>query len=135
MMLYKAHIVAAFYIASTIASTAETSAEKECGDLGILSFNISSLPPGVDAQAIRKCAGHPLGRPPSIQRRACWHGKPSGCSKEFCWRKCENPDSGFWCWTAHNGGMGAWIGCKADTDCNEGQACGVGECDDCGCSC
>lgn len=106
----------------------------ECGALGVMKVDTSSLPADVDVNAIRKCAEHPVASSPNpISKRECWHGKPSGCSKGYCWKSCGG--TGQWCWTAFNDGYGEWIGCTNDGQCNTNQACGIGNCKTCGCSC
>ncbi|PHH75066.1 hypothetical protein CDD80_2651 [Ophiocordyceps camponoti-rufipedis] len=109
------------------------SAADECGVLGVFKVDLTKLPAGVDPNAIRKCAEHPLRT--SLNRRDCWYGNASGCSKGYCYRSCGTPGSGQWCWSANNGGLGSWIGCSKDSDCNTGMACGIGGCKSCGCSC
>lgn len=67
-------------------------------------------------------------------KRECVDNNAFGCSKNgYCWKNCDA--AGGWCWTAEGDGTGDWIKCKSDDDCNMGQSCGAGDCDDCGCSC
>ncbi|KAL3952683.1 hypothetical protein VFPFJ_11403 [Purpureocillium lilacinum] len=106
----------------------------QCGALGVMKVDTSALPAGVDPGAIRKCAEHPVAASPNpIAKRDCWYGKNSGCSKGYCWKSCGG--NGQWCWTAFNDGYGNWIGCSNDNQCNTNQACGIGNCKTCGCSC
>ncbi|KNG49360.1 idi-2 precursor protein [Stemphylium lycopersici] len=68
----------------------------------------------------------------NLVKRECQKGGSFGCSaKGWCWKECG---AGNWCWTAHNGGSGQWISCGKSGDCNRGQACSIGGCDECGCS-
>ncbi|KAF9262624.1 hypothetical protein L218DRAFT_394915 [Marasmius fiardii PR-910] len=125
----------------------------ECGELGVLTYNVSDLPAGVSPDSVRKCANHPLGKiTPEIAardgapatnilgKRDCWYGASYGCSGDagkpkYCWKTCGA--NGEWCWTAQGGGWGPWIGCNTAEDCNQGMACGLGngDCTACGCSC
>lgn len=135
------------------ASPASHSAQQACGKLGIMTVDVSKLPLDVDPNNIRQCADHPAGKASAARRRAaaqnhdndaasarmlfertCWYGKSSGCSGGYCFKSCGA--SGEWCWTAYNGGYGAWITCSSDSACSTDQACGLGDnCSSCGCSC
>jgi hypothetical protein len=127
--------------------------DSDCGLLGEMKLP-EVLPAGVDLnpENIRKCAEHPLLLIPSelkderesnaasinastsLTKRDCEFGSPFGCSKNgFCWKVCDS--AGGWCWTAKNGGIGAWETCTSFNECNTGMACGIGNCDKCGCSC
>ncbi|KAI0839840.1 hypothetical protein F5Y06DRAFT_264757 [Hypoxylon sp. FL0890] len=126
---------------SVLASPAPTS---DCGALGTVTA--TTLPSGIDPNAVRQCIEHPLGTSNSdiserdlasdLFKRDCWYGKPVGCTKGYCWKKCGD---GPWCWTARNGGFGDWYTCKKDSDCQTSFACGEvaggRECKSCGCSC
>ncbi|KAJ7573254.1 hypothetical protein C8J56DRAFT_805108, partial [Mycena floridula] len=126
---------------------------RECGILGVMKLP-EVLPAGIDLspEKIRKCAEHPLRLIPSelkdemeatvstvnagssLTKRACEFGSPFGCSEHgFCWKVCDS--AGGWCFTAKNGGIGAFETCETFNDCNTGMACGIGNCKDCGCSC
>ena len=41
-------------------AAAATDAEKECGRLGVMTFDPNDLPEGVKPEDVRKCADHPL---------------------------------------------------------------------------
>ncbi|KAE8356848.1 hypothetical protein BDV28DRAFT_126310, partial [Aspergillus coremiiformis] len=72
----------------------------------------------------------------TLEKRACWKGKPVGCSRSgYCYKSCAQPGSGEWCWTAQENGFGPWIRCSKDSDCSRGDQCGAGDCKACGCSC
>ncbi|KAG7097998.1 hypothetical protein E1B28_005306 [Marasmius oreades] len=120
----------------------------ECGELGVLTYNLTDLPEGVDPKSVRKCAGHPGlpqitpeiaardGAPVStiLGKRSCWYGtNPYGCSSGFCWKSCGS--DGEWCFTAQNDGWGAYNTCNTNFDCNEDMTCAQGDCAGCGCSC
>ncbi|KAF2966352.1 hypothetical protein GQX73_g7221 [Xylaria multiplex] len=110
----------------------------ECGTGGLYSVDISTLPEGVNPNGLRKCAEHPVANTTiaALEKRDCYYGaKPYGCTDGFCWKKCSTNGGGQWCWTAANGGFGDWIKCSSDDQCNAFQACGLGECQACGCSC
>jgi hypothetical protein len=129
----------------------------QCGSLGVMEVNATRLPQGVDPNNIRTCADHPAnGSPgpeqpqiesrddlttanspnPLLAKRDCYFGASHGCSKGYCWKACGLSGSGQWCWTAFNNGYGNWIGCSDSSQCNTGQACGIGaNCSKCGCSC
>lgn len=139
---------------SAISSAREAELAQQCGDLHVMKVNLEHLPEGVAPEQVRHCAEHPLGniRPGldteeqeteggeeglvALKPRACHYGAPSGCSGGYCWKSCGLlPASGEWCWTAALVGLGDWITCKTDADCNTLQACGIGLCSSCGCSC
>ncbi|KAG7097997.1 hypothetical protein E1B28_005305 [Marasmius oreades] len=118
----------------------------ECGELGVLTYNLTDLPEGVDPRSVRKCAGHPLQRitpeiaardgAPAVSimgKRDCWFGSPFGCTNNYYWKTCGS--NGEWCWTARDGGFGAWAGCSTFQDCSIDIDCGQGDCGQCGCSC
>lgn len=133
MQFFKAIVLLALQCRVALSSPTDNVAA-ECGAMGVMTVDMTSLPTGVDPSAIRKCAEHPLGASPNpISKRACWYGKPSGCTKGFCWKGCGG--TGQWCWTAFNDGLGNWIGCTNDDECNTNAACGTGNCKTCGCSC
>ncbi|RDA86919.1 hypothetical protein CP532_1846 [Ophiocordyceps camponoti-leonardi (nom. inval.)] len=125
--------LAVFQVAGVLASPTESSAQAECGLLGVMKIDLTKLPTGVDPNDIRKCAEHPLRH--SLNRRDCWFGDQAGCSKGYCYRNCGTGGSGQWCWSASNGGLGGWITCKKNSDCNINMSCGIGGCKSCGCSC
>src|SRR6201999_897865 len=105
------------------------------GELGV--FAPTSLPEGVDPNAVRQCTEHPQG---NVTKHgdgdACFFGGPYGCTRGYCWKQCHTPGRGQWCWTAFNNGFGAWRTCSTDQDCipNTSTDCGQG-CPSCGCSC
>ncbi|PHH82213.1 hypothetical protein CDD82_6700 [Ophiocordyceps australis] len=112
-----------------------------CGALGVLRVNASSLPLGVSLQDVRTCAEHPLRVSPAgpdLQRRSCWYGAKWGCTGGYCWKACDASESGKWCWTSapRGQGLGPWMRCTLNEQCNEDLPCGLGEhCSSCGCSC
>ncbi|RSM20106.1 hypothetical protein CDV31_000900 [Fusarium ambrosium] len=129
-----------------------TSADNECGDLGVMDWSAVDLPDYVDSSSLRKCKEHPENivspnkRDESnvLQERACSppgeHGKRWGCSKGgYCWINCGSLLRGEWCWEAMNYGTGEWSKCKEDDDCyrnmERGARCSVGDCKACGCGC
>ena len=117
----------------------ESQADSDCGALGKMAVDLSTLPSHVSPEHIRACLDHPVGklleqkRTDQLDKRGCWQGNPSGCTRGYCWKTCG--PTGQWCWTAYNGGFGDWIKCSNDGGCNTGMACGEGGCKDCGCSC
>ncbi|PGH06088.1 hypothetical protein AJ79_06622 [Helicocarpus griseus UAMH5409] len=128
-------LIAALNFGLASASPSRADAEKICGDLGVM--DTSNLPEGTDLSAVRLCANHPLGRKPNqhIQKRDCWYKEPVGCTDGWCWKTCGEGGSGKWCWTAAADGNGDWLKCNAASDCSAAAACGVGNCDACGCDC
>ena len=133
MKLAKALLVASCHYWGIAHSSLTEDVVAECGTLGVMMVG-NSLPANVDLGAVRKCAEHPLAAFLSpIGKRDCWYGKSSGCSNNYCWKSCGG--RGQWCWTAFNDGYGDWIGCSNDDQCNTKQACGIGNCKSCGCSC
>ena len=127
-------LMAALQLGAALSSPVEETTG-ECGALGIMDVDMSKLPSSVNTSEIRTCAGHPAGTSPdALTKRSCYWGKKrAGCSKGYCWKKCGS--NGQWCWSAYNDGYGDWIGCNKDSQCNVNQACGLGNCKDCGCSC
>ncbi|KAK4172603.1 hypothetical protein QBC36DRAFT_337493 [Triangularia setosa] len=145
----------------------------ECGELGVMTYNMTALPDYIDLGAIRKwyvsffffiiitvfslsvnsflsdhSADHPFRltqlKDPQpqkreiLEKRVCYYDKPYGCGRgNRCFQQCG---SGQWCWLAANHGMGDWISCSSDSQCNSVNTdwgCGVGDkdCKACGCSC
>ncbi|POR38811.1 Uncharacterized protein TPAR_00996 [Tolypocladium paradoxum] len=117
----------------------ERSAAEECGPLGVMNVDVSTLPPTVGVNDIRKCLEHPAaGASDILQKRECWHGKAVGCSHSgWCYMSCGEANSGKWCWLAKHEGSGGWRSCHSDNDCHEkGLGCGQGNhCSSCHCSC
>ena len=130
--------------------------KEECGDLGVMDFDVKDLPEGVKPEDVRKCRDHPnsLSSPNNhtnilaqSSRNSCYFGKQAiGCSNLYCWAKCSSngqsvDDKGEWCWLAGGGGFGPWQGCQTDLDCLKTQdstGCGVETwwpCPACGCGC
>ncbi|KAG5981448.1 hypothetical protein E4U55_002914 [Claviceps digitariae] len=70
------------------------SAQPNCGSLGIITVDKSTLPASVDPDHIRQCLDHPeakqLQQRSSLVKRACWEGGTQlGCSREgYCWKVC-----------------------------------------------
>jgi hypothetical protein len=154
----KASMILSFIgLLSTTAVASNLAALKaECGSLGVMKLTQEQMQNVPDVSAIRHCAEHPLGptagpdfrerditaiKPRDgglvdLHARECWYGeKTIGCSRGYCWRNCDPENPGYWCWTAANDGLGDWLTCQADADCNDTDACGVGNCAACGCSC
>jgi hypothetical protein len=142
--------------ATAMSAAREAELSQECGDLHVMKVSLETLPQDIAPEQVRHCAEHPLGqiRPGiddvttqktseegedglvSLKPRACWYGAPSGCSGGYCWKSCGIlAASGEWCWTATSAGLGPWITCNTNADCNTLQACGIGLCSSCGCSC
>ncbi|UNI23435.1 hypothetical protein JDV02_009253 [Purpureocillium takamizusanense] len=133
MKLLNILLMTALQVSCGLATPVDAASE-QCGALGVMEVDTSKIPDGVDRGDIRKCAEHPVaGSPNPLSKRDCWYGKSSGCSKGYCWKTCGG--TGQWCWTAFNDGYGNWIGCQNDGQCNTNQACGIGNCKTCGCSC
>ncbi|KAK0712213.1 hypothetical protein B0T21DRAFT_352453 [Apiosordaria backusii] len=121
----------------------------ECGPLGVMTYNETALPDFIDRNAIRKCVDHPSStlqvesssQKNPLQKRVCYYDKPYGCGRgNRCFQQCGVSGSGQWCWLAANHGMGDWVGCSLDEQCNSVNTdwgCGVGgqDCKACGCSC
>lgn len=136
--------LAAAMLSQTVGA-AITSAAAECGNLGVMEVP-DTLPEGVTADKVRKCAAHPLdANGESLSREVndlvkrgaqeCETKASFGCSKGFCWKVCG--PGGEWCWTASDEGTGPWKTCNTFKDCgsDDSFACGV-ECGEkCGCSC
>ncbi|KAL7900570.1 hypothetical protein HDV63DRAFT_369092 [Trichoderma sp. SZMC 28014] len=144
-------------------ATNDISAQSNCGELGVMSFNASELPDYVSLDNVRMCAKHPQGRnrtldlsegaslPPALannqsiannsgaghlNKRSCEFTAPYGCSRGWCWKTCDQ--GGKWCWTAEGGGYGPWRKCASYTDCGTDDAtfgCGQACGKQCGCSC
>ncbi|KAI2470985.1 hypothetical protein F4781DRAFT_441237 [Annulohypoxylon bovei var. microspora] len=139
------------------ATNAHQLAASECGDLGIMEYDESTLPQGVKPSDVRKCAQHPLGHsrvkgegslaPESdtvledvnydnatiLQPRDCQYDAKYGCTNGYCWKACGQP--GQWCWAAKGDGTGPWIQCASYKDCKTKYACGKGCGKECGCGC
>ncbi|EXL45615.1 hypothetical protein FOCG_12992 [Fusarium oxysporum f. sp. radicis-lycopersici 26381] len=110
-------------------------AAAECGALGVAEWDLDTLPAGMDVSELRKCKEHPLSvkihsrNPDStkvkvLEKRKC----TSSNAKEVEW--------GFWCWSAHKDGKGAWMSCSNDSDCpTDDKFCGKGDSQQCGCGC
>ncbi|KAM0271112.1 hypothetical protein ACHAQH_009199 [Verticillium albo-atrum] len=137
--------------AAATLSSGDLSAAVLCGDLGVLTLEGNRLPAGVSPAELRMCADHPNGHdrildpeqgaslspmpdgavavadttsvPSSfaLGERACYTSAPYGCSGGYCWKSCGNKAKGEWCWTAANGGLGAWKTCGRWQDCGEGS--------------
>ncbi|KAK2612506.1 hypothetical protein QQS21_001444 [Conoideocrella luteorostrata] len=133
MQFFKA--IALFALQCHVALSSPTDiVAAECGAMGVMKVDLADVSADVDPSAIRKCAEHPLAASPNpVSKRDCWYGKSSGCSKGYCYKSCGG--NGQWCWTAFNDGYGNWIGCQNDNQCSTNQACGIGNCKACGCSC
>ncbi|KAF4507890.1 hypothetical protein G6O67_004341 [Ophiocordyceps sinensis] len=138
-------IFAAVAIQAAGVLSLNSTAVAECGALGVM--ETSQLPAHVDANAVRKCVDHPLALTKLDQplaKRECRFDSKFGCTNGYCWRRCgRSPDSGEWCWTAWNSGMGNWITCLNSWQCNfnltSHGGCGFSfwgrDCKSCGCSC
>lgn len=150
---------------SVLSAAVSSSAADQCGELGVMQFNASSLPEGVTPEDVRTCADHPYGRnrptegasyAPSDKSTtreiadaaaagllaardddSCYYKAPYGCSGGYCWKTCSKASKGEWCWTAKLGGYGAWYECKTWADCGTTTySCGEGYlCPSCGCGC
>ncbi|KAH6889919.1 hypothetical protein B0T10DRAFT_487088 [Thelonectria olida] len=128
-----------------------TSLEAECGALGVMNWDLDSLPDNVDRSQLRKCKEHPEDHTSPYVKRdlfkrkkgSCVHETDHGCGNGgYCWRSCKathNFSQRFhWCWQAWNKGYGDWVKCKSADDCNaaffKGGTCShKGDCDACGC--
>ncbi|KAH7469653.1 hypothetical protein IWW34DRAFT_738948 [Fusarium oxysporum f. sp. albedinis] len=128
-------------------------AAAECGALGVAEWDLDTLPAGMDVSELRKCKEHPLSvkihsrNPDStkvkvLEKRKCTSSKwkpKAGCDKHWCWQNCgsaKEVEWGFWCWSAHKDGKGAWMSCSNDSDCpTDDKFCGKGDCQQCGCGC
>ncbi|ENH67253.1 hypothetical protein FOC1_g10007028 [Fusarium oxysporum f. sp. cubense race 1] len=105
------------------------------------------------ASELRRCKEHPLSvkihsrNPDStkvnvLEKRKCTSSKwkpKAGCDKHWCWQNCgsaKEVEWGFWCWSAHKDGKGAWMSCSNDSGCpTDDKFCGKGDCQQCGCGC
>ncbi|KAH8896086.1 hypothetical protein GQ53DRAFT_803699 [Thozetella sp. PMI_491] len=114
--------------AGTLATVLDAAAY--CGDLGVMEAP-DTLPNGVMAANIRKCAAHPVAIESvkqdgsRLELRSCDTSTPYGCSKGYCWKRCGA--SGEWCWTASNKGFGDWWTCTTWEQCHMDQAYSCGE--------
>lgn len=138
-----------------ISMTADDAA-KQCGELGVMQEYLNALATSkqVDTSEIRMCKEHPAGTPGEamddvvkraadpeaaslLAPRACWHGRTVGCSQSgYCYKACGESGDGKWCWTAKGAnGLGDWITCQNNNDCNRSASCGHGGCAACGCGC
>ncbi|KAL6815292.1 hypothetical protein GGI42DRAFT_362700 [Trichoderma sp. SZMC 28013] len=135
--------------------------QKLCGDLEVMKMDVNQLPPGISLDDVRMCEEHPLnqddidildgaslasadisqsGGTSALPlyfgiKRACYYAAPYGCTRGYCWKACD--DDGKWCWTASQGGYGAWATCKTFEDCgldDDDFGCGK-RCQRCGCGC
>lgn len=146
-MHFKLAIASMAFWSVTVLSTA---AEDKCGDLGVMKVESSELPAGVDLGNIRECSEHPgLESPNTLSKRSCWYGANIGCQAGYCWKRCASVldeglgldlSAGRWCWMAANLGVGNWLTCNVDSDCQPLLTdltawCGQGDCNACGCSC
>ena len=113
------------------------SLEAQCGKLGVMKLDKSTLPPNIDPDQVRLCDEHPTAlEQGNVFERACYTAKLVGCSRGYCFRQCGTANSGQWCWTAAVFGYGRWLDCTKDNDCSVFDACGLGSnCGACGCSC
>jgi hypothetical protein len=134
--------------------------EAECGRLGVM-----EVPEGVEENKVRHCLDHPLSGDPTFhpvpasvsdQERleagssgadepinefsskktsACLEGsKRFGCKDGTCWRACGS--SGNWAWLTAKYGVGHWLECSIDAQCDFGIGVFSGEvCESCGCDC
>ncbi|CEJ83690.1 hypothetical protein VHEMI03225 [[Torrubiella] hemipterigena] len=144
------------------AATPEANPSRVCGRLGVTMDVIETKNmTREELSNLRMCAEHPLGnirptegeslapmpdqpipKPELSVRKAdkCEWTAPYGCSGYYCWKSCGAPGDGQWCWTANNGGKGAWNKCVTYADCGTDDVtfgCGV-NCwngGSCGCSC
>ncbi|KAF5017695.1 hypothetical protein F66182_10351 [Fusarium sp. NRRL 66182] len=129
-------------------------AEAECGALGVMEWDLDTLPPDAVLGELRKCKEHPLSlnihsrnldaeNAKVLEKRKCTSSigkKKYGCDKSWCWMNCGDTykqiEWGQWCWAAKNGGRGSWWGCNSDVDCPKTQEnCAKGDCKQCGCGC
>ncbi|KAL6786419.1 hypothetical protein J3E68DRAFT_420882 [Trichoderma sp. SZMC 28012] len=135
--------------------------QKLCGDLEVMKMDANQLPSGISLDNVRMCKEHPLTQddidildgahlaPADVSqssgtsalplyfgiKRACYYAAPYGCTRGYCWKACD--DDGKWCWTASQGGYGAWATCKTFEDCgldDDDFGCGK-RCQRCGCGC
>ncbi|KAH6951547.1 hypothetical protein HG530_015107 [Fusarium avenaceum] len=127
-------------------------AKAKCGALGVMEWDLDTLPAGTDVKDLRVCREHPLsinihsrnpaGKPSKLTKRKCTSsvGKPkAGCDKKWCWQNCgskKEEEWGAWCWTSKNDGRGEFWGCTKDSDCpTDDKYCTKGDCKQCGCGC
>jgi hypothetical protein len=134
-----------------------------CGTLGLMTYEPSSLFQNVKQEDIRKCLEHPIGdrgslalssiaptpdykdekaveseiasssNPLTEPTAQLCESAPYGCTRGYCWRNCG--EGGQWCWTAKNEGLGDWITCTKFQDCADTKAACGRNCARCGCSC
>ncbi|KAM0424431.1 hypothetical protein ACHAPT_010352 [Fusarium lateritium] len=68
-------------------------AAAECGELGVMEWELDDLEPGYDITKLRKCREHPvtlLKEKHTLEKRKCYNGpKQRGCDKGYCWGKCN----------------------------------------------
>lgn len=118
----------------------------ECGELGVMDWDLSTLPAGTDSTKLRKCREHPAAfslkeRTDVLTKRSCVSKPGRGCSEVRCWGNCGKVSGGHkWCWLAWTGGRGDWAKCKTTSDCTNANGmkyavCSIGNCKECGCSC
>lgn len=128
-----------------------SSAQVECGELGVMDWSKVEIPDTADSTNLRKCKEHPatltgLRRKDSaLQKRRCVRQSNKqdwGCHQKtgHCWMRCGKVKrGGQWCWEAFENGVGPWSTCQTDIDClrnrQRGTGCSIGDCKDCGCSC
>ncbi|KAF9769774.1 hypothetical protein IL306_012736 [Fusarium sp. DS 682] len=128
-------------------------AAAECGALGVAEWDLDALPADTDVSQLRPCKEHPLSinihsrNPDStkvnlLEKRKCTSsiGKAKvGCYKHWCWQNCgsrKEEEWGAWCWSAFQNGNGHWMPCSTAGDCpTDDNACGKGDCKQCGCGC
>lgn len=155
--------IAITFTGAYAATATDAKAAAECGDLGVMTIDLSTLSDSMNASDVRQCREHPEGRnrdgsslapieefekrdPADIKRasllapreaQACEYSAGLGCSRRgYCWKACGSPGDGKWCWTAAGDGSGAWLTCNTYADCNPNAQCGKGTgCLSCGCSC
>ena len=121
----------------------QPNAASECGALGVMEWNLDSLPANVNLTGLRACKEHPLtlNHEHTPEKRACYWGKKKvGCDGGYCWAQCAAGIEGGWCWLAWQYGEGSWVTCTEDKQCKKFldtniPGCGIGDCKDCGCGC
>jgi hypothetical protein len=71
----------------------------------------------------------------SKKTSACLKGsRQFGCKDGTCWRACGS--SGNWAWLTAKYGVGPWLKCSIDAQCDYGIGVSSGEgCESCGCDC